>query len=577
MERGSRLTFRASGCRYALLWIALVTPSAWPCDLQLSGLDAADGTKLLASLQAYVPAKGQAPEMGQDQQIADLARKGLDVLGYAQAHLTVTLARDICRIQGDVGAATLISQIQIGLTGDARQDAAMQDLLKSMPLHVGGRLDQTSYEDFKHQVESLASQRGYFDGHWAQHQLFIDTDKHQAVVVLIYASGRRYRLGAVSFVQAPVAEKLLRTLVPFSAGTPYDASLLMRLNQNLLDSHYFTHVEVQAEHTQAVDGVIPVRVLLSAGQRNTVAAGIGYATDIGPRLIFNWSRPLLTEAGHSIDVQTQFSPIQSSIQATYSVPLSQIHDDTLQWLYGFQRYKIINTITDSTILGPQYVVVTASQWRDTLYLHWTRDDFSQADGSTGRSNLLLPGITWTRTRSRGGVDPSWGDQQVYLLQAANTALGSDANVVDVHASWRLLRTFADVHQWLFRLDSGAIAASNWENIPPTLRFFAGGDQSIRGYGFNALGPTDSHGNVLGGHYLLVGSIQYGFQWRPRWRPHIFMDAGNAYDSLHGATYKSAGFGVSWHSPVGPLSVDLGFGLDDPNHPVRMHFYMGPPL
>ncbi len=566
------------GCRW-WLWALLLPGMVWAadCDLNIGGLDAAASKKLLASLQVYLPDKDKPVEMGQDAQVADVARQGLEVLGFEHPHIQVHLADRSCRIEGDAGPPTLIRSSVVQWLGDAQHDEAMQALLRAVPWKLGDRLDQTVYEGFKSQVEALAHQHGYFQGHWVRHAIQLDAEHQQASVTLIYDAGQRYRLGAVTFIKSPVAEHLLRTLVPFSPGTPYDANLLMRLNQNLLSSHYFTHVEVQAEHEQAVDGQIPVRVLLTAGQRNTVAAGVGYATDIGPRIILNWSRPLLTEAGHSIDVQTQFSPIQSSIQATYSIPLSQIQDDTLQWLYGFQRYKIINTITDSTILGPQYVVKTATQWRDTFFLHWTRDDFSQTDGTTGRSNLLLPGMTWARSRSRGGVDPSWGDQQVYLLQAANAALGSDANVVDMHASFRLLRTFEEVHQLLFRLDTGAIAASNWANIPPTLRFFAGGDQSIRGYGFNALGPTDSHGNVLGGHYLLVGSIQYGFQWRPRWRPHVFVDAGNAYDSLHGATYKSTGFGVSWHSPVGPLSIDLAFGLAHPNHPVRMHFYMGPPL
>ncbi len=501
--------------------------------------------------------------------------QSLQALGYYHAGLSW---QGDCLMNLQPGPPVRLGTVQVLINGEAAQDAAFVELLTHYPLKTGAIFDQGTYDSLKSGIEALARAHGYFDGRWQHHLIELNVQQNRADVHLVYDSGRRYRLGAVEFLHTPVRLKILRRFVPFQPGTPYDADRLMQLNKNLLDTHYFKSVDVQAEPKQAVNHVIPVRVRLSVGKRNNMALGVGFATDIGPRLSANWSRPLLSQNGHSVSVDTQYSRIQSSVQFSYNIPVETTREDTMQVIYGFQRYVILNTVTDSTLFGPQYNLFAANGWREVSYIHWQRNFYSRTDGSTATSNLLLPGFSWTRTISRGGVDPYEGNQQTWQIEGGTNDLLSDTNVLDVHANWRWLQTYLGRHQLLVRFDGGGLWASDWTKIPPTMRFFAGGDQSIRGYGFNSLGPTDNLGNVLGGHYLLVGSLQYGYQWRPHWRPHVFVDAGNAYDSLRDEpTKKSTGFGVSWLSPVGPVSVDLGFGLRDATHPVRLHFYMGPPL
>ncbi len=545
----------------------------WACDFSVLGLSDTESPKIEASLHYLLQSKNIVWDDALRQRMEDSIKPALQTLGYYHAHWHW---QNGCSLSVQPGPQVKIRNVDIAWSGDASKDPTMNALLRTHAMHPGDALDQSRYEDLKSAMEHLARTRGYFDGNWQQHQIVLDQKDNVADIQLVYRSGSRYRLGKVDFLHSPVRIKVLAHYVPFTPGTPYDASLLMQLNKNLLDTQYFAHVDVQASPDKAVDHVIPVVVTLQTGQRNTLAAGVGYATDIGPRVSFSWNRPLLARSGSSISVQVQYSRIQSLVQASYNIP-EMGTPNSWQLQYGFQRYVIENTVTDSTLFGPQYVRMLASGWRDMTYLHWERNFYSRTDGSTATSNLLLPGISWTRSHSMGGIDPSSGFSQTYQLEGGSTAMLADANLVDIHASWRWLTTLAERNQFLTRLDSGGIWANHWDKIPPTLRFFAGGDQSIRGYGFNALGPTDASGNVLGGHYLLVGSVQYGYQLRPKWRPHIFYDAGNAYDSIHDPSRSSTGFGVSWRSPVGPITVDVGWGLHDPSRPVRLHFYMGPPL
>jgi translocation and assembly module TamA len=114
-------------------------------------------------------------------------------------------------------------------------------------------------------------------------------------------------------------------------------------------------------------------------------------------------------------------------------------------------------------------------------------------------------------------------------------------------------------------------------VPPSLRFFAGGDQSVRGYDYQSLAPEDRSGRRTGGRYLAAGSLEYQYGIAEQWRLASFVDRGNSFDSLDQPELKRAvGLGVRWISPVGPIRIDLARALDDGGG-LRLHFSMGPEL
>ncbi len=124
---------------------------------------------------------------------------------------------------------------------------------------------------------------------------------------------------------------------------------------------------------------------------------------------------------------------------------------------------------------------------------------------------------------------------------------------------------------------GGTETDDYASVPPSLRFFAGGDQSVRGYDYQSLSPTNSRGDRVGGRYMLAVSGEYQFALTPTWRLATFADHGNAFNSLEIPSLKSGvGFGVRWVSPVGPLRLDLAHPLDGTGG-VRLHFSMGPEL
>jgi translocation and assembly module TamA len=112
-----------------------------------------------------------------------------------------------------------------------------------------------------------------------------------------------------------------------------------------------------------------------------------------------------------------------------------------------------------------------------------------------------------------------------------------------------------------------------------VRFFAGGDVSVRGYAYNSLGPTDPLGAVIGGSNLLVGSVEIDQQIAGNWAIAAFVDSGNAYDKIKDFDPATGvGAGIRWFSPLGPIRIDIAVPLEkDAPDDYRLHITLGPDL
>ena len=111
-----------------------------------------------------------------------------------------------------------------------------------------------------------------------------------------------------------------------------------------------------------------------------------------------------------------------------------------------------------------------------------------------------------------------------------------------------------------------------EKIPASLRFRAGGTDSIRGYGFQSIG-TRKGASVLPAKYLGTASLEYQYWFKPDWGAAVFWDTGTATDNLDGVKlYHGVGVGARWRSPVGPVQLDVGYGIQD--RKIRPHISLG---
>ncbi|WP_122418427.1 autotransporter assembly complex protein TamA [Pseudomonas viridiflava] len=539
---------------------------------------------LKANIEGYVGELGERNaqalrnfSLGAEQQ----AEKAAQALGYYQTQIDSEIQdgenpRLVIKVLP--GEPIRLRNVVVRVEGPAASLKAFK-VPQSDALKAGAVLNHGHYEDAKRLIQNQASRYGFFSGRFTSQRLSIDPRAGVADIELVYDSGPRYSLGKVMFSgDSPFDEDLLKRMVPFKENTPYDSQLIAELNQAMQASGYFEGVRVDAAPTAAVGHVIPVTVQLETRKPRTMGLGLGFSTDVGVRGKANWTRHWANAQGHSYGFESELSAPRQNVGLWYDVPLDPPLTDKLRFAGGYQYEEIAGTDSLSKLLtvGPEWHSKLPSGWERVISLKWQREEYRLGDDS-GLSTLLMPGISYSYLRSDDRIDPHKGYRLQFDAQVAKEGLGSDANLVRGNVLLKGLTTIAQNHRFLGRVQFGGNFTDGYTSIPPSLRFFAGGDQSVRGYDYQTLSPTNSDGDRIGGRYMVAGSVEYQYSIAEKWRLATFVDQGNSFNNLDLPSLKTGvGFGVRWVSPVGPLRLDLAHPLDDDGG-VRLHFSMGPEL
>ncbi|WP_263262017.1 autotransporter assembly complex family protein [Pseudomonas sp. RIT-PI-S] len=539
---------------------------------------------LRANIEAYVGNVADRDEhaLQQLRRIAEAqARDAVEALGFYHAVIHADVrggAEPALRVRVQPGEPVRLREVSVRIDGPA---AAMPEFRvpRSPALAPGMPLNHGHYEDAKRLILNQASRFGFFDGHFEQQQLRVDPAAGTADIALHYLSGPRYHFGEVAFKGDSIIDtRLLQRMVPFKAGDPYNADLVAQLNHDLQSSGYFQGVTVEASPQPAEGQRVPVQVDLAARAPRTLGLGGGFSTDVGPRLKANWTRHWVNAQGHSYGAEAELSAPRQNVGLWYDVPLASPLTDKLRYAAGYQYEEIADTDSLSKLLtvGPEWHSKLPGGWQRVISLKWQREEYRLGDDA-GLSNLVMPGISYSYLHSDSRVDPNNGYRLQFDAQVAKEGLLSDANLLHADVQLRGLTTLFERHRFLARLQVGGSATNGYKAIPPSLRFFAGGDQTVRGYDYQSLSPENSDGDRIGGRYMVAGTAEYQYSFAPKWRVATFIDQGNAFNSLDLPSLKTGvGVGLRWVSPVGPIRVDVARGLDDGGG-FRLHFSMGPEL
>lgn len=343
---------------------------------------------------------------------------------------------------------------------------------------------------------------------------------------------------------------------------------------------------------------IPVIVTLNADKLNSLETGIGYGTDTGARLRSQYRRSIVNKYGHSFDANLEVSEIRQSIDGRYSIPYKHPLNDYFNIVGGYERETRddigpdVSLLTESAVLGGERVIKKPlGNWQHTIGVRYRLDRLTQKGNvdiselpdafktAASEQEALLFSYETSKTSSNTRLNPTKAFKQTYKLELGSESLLSDANMAIATAGWRFIYSLGenDDHQFVGRSDFSYIFTDEFDKVPYNLRFFTGGDQTIRGFDYKSLSPEDN-GYKIGGQALAVGSLEYNYQFKEGWRAAVFSDFGNAYDkSFSNPTAYSVGVGIRWKSPIGPIRLDVASGISDDNHPIRLHFFIGPQL
>ncbi len=508
-------------------------------------------------------------------------REASQALGYYQTQVVVRLTDDAeprMQVLVERGDPVRLRTVNIQVNGEAAQLPAFA-VPEDKRLQVGARLDHSAYDDLKSDLQNQALRFGFFAATFSQHELLIDPQVGAADINLVFDSGPRYRFGEVKFSEnSKITPELLQHLLPFKSGAPYNSAQVAKLTQNLQSTGYFEQVRVDAVGTADGPLDIPVNVMLEAIKPRTLSLGLGFSTDVGPRGRFGWERHRVNASGHKLGFDSEVSKPRQNVSSWYQIPVtSKPLTDYVRFTTGYQREELVDADSRLTNFGVQWHSRLPSDWLRIVSLRWEQEQYNFGRGARdGRSSFLMPGIGYSVLRSDSPIDPSRGHRLQWDVRGAKQGLIADADVLHVSALARGLITFAHDHRLLGRAQIGAIGTNSYKKVPPSLRFFAGGDQSVRGYDYETLSPRDKQGKREGGRYMFAGSVEYQYSIAEKWRVASFVDQGNSFNSLGDKMNTGAGIGVRWVSPVGPIRLDLARAFDE-DKGWRVHFSMGPEL
>jgi translocation and assembly module TamA len=511
----------------------------------------------------------------------DQIRLALEPFGYYEAQVEGKLERDeesryraAFRVQ--LGEPVVVREERVEVDQEALELEPVQFVVEQFEPKVGERLDHGLYERSKQRIDTTLANEGFLDAEIARKRVEVVRSARSAEIDLAWDVGSRYRIGEVRYSDSQLPKRFVERFTPWKPGEFYTADRLMELQQNLVDADYFATVGVTPDLEHARDGVVPIDVLLVPAKRTVYTANLYVSTDSGPGGRLGVDRRWVNKRGHKFSAEAEYSTRRQQISTNYRVPKPGFRPQHIN--YGV-AYRDEETDTSRSRMARAVVNEVTERWRGftrTLGLQYLHGNFEIAEERHDTSLLFAEGLL-TRKDADDLYFPASGYSLLYGLRLAYESLLSDTTFAQARAEAKWLRKIGEDGRVIARAALGAMIVDDFDALPPELRFFAGGDRSVRGFDYQEIGETNAAGGVIGGEYLAVASAEYEHYFLENWGAAAFADVGDAFIGGFEANV-GVGLGVRWKSPIGLVRLDVARPVvSEFEEKWRVHLVIGPDL
>jgi outer membrane protein assembly complex protein YaeT len=377
---------------------------------------------------------------------------------------------------------------------------------------------------------------------------------------------------------------ILREL-SYKPGETFSAAKIAESQQKILALDLFSLVRIAPKEVPGKPAVVPMEVQVAEKEPREIGVGVGYGTEDEFRAQLQWRHNNWLGGGRRLSILGRYSSISITgaitlIQPHFFSPqtrailglrqdredestyllnasrfnprLEHFFDPRLKGFIGYRlEYSFVDKISAATIeaLGP--VRERGLLSGPSMGLIWNTSDgpLNPTKGEVISLTLDQTGKIWG---GQFGFYKVTGEARKYLLLGWETILAS-----------RLKIGFADPF-------------GSEENLPIFERFYAGGEKSVRGYARRKLGPLNANGDPIGGLSLIEGSLELRRSIWGSLGGALFVDFGQvstrSFDLPVNDLKFGSGFGLNYQTPVGPLSLYLGFPWRPPRGEASWQVY-----
>ena len=510
----------------------------------------------------------------------DEIRQALQPFGYYTPAIESELGQADgvwqARYRVDPGEPIRYTDVAITLEGGGADDPMLRGAFPDAGVREGAVLRHPRWEKAKQTLLNQAASRGYLDVEIALSRVEVDTASSTARATLRVSTGPRYRFGRVDFPETPFTPAFMDRYVTFQPGDPFDLDALLGMQRALSSSDYFRLVQAEPLRDEADSLRVPVRVSLEMQERNSYTIGLGYGTDTGVRGTASGRRRWLNPYGHRLEGELRASLRSQLFQGQYVIPLNTGPSNRVAVSTALLRDEF-EGLESRRIYARVELDHLRRGWREVASIRLTEEWYR--DGTDERtSTLLIPELAWSRVWSDAVVYPRRGFRVQLGLAAASDAVLSDVSFFQATTQLGIARGLWPSGRLLVRGNAGTTAVDDLLALPVSLRLFAGGDQSVRGFGYRSIGPVGPDSTVIGGRHRLVGSVELEQMVYAGFGVAVFTDAGNVFATRGGIALadmeQGVGAGLRWRSPIGLVRVDVAWPVSRPDPRPKLHFVVG---
>lgn len=584
----------------AAAWLLLASGAAAAATVarvDVVGLDEAmtENVRVALSLVDAIGDDIPARRLGYLVRVAEQeTREALEPFGYYSPAIEVTRSRGdegvTVVVSVDPGPPVRVRNADIAILGAGGSDRYLRRDLGRFEPRQGEVFDHVTYEASKLRISRRLAERGYFDADFASRRVEVTRADFAADIDLVWDSGERYDMGPIRFEQAPEAvvhDRLLHKLVYWDEGEYYHQGRLDRLRKSLVALDYFSQIDIQPLPAQAVDRRVPIAVTLKPARRSVYTAGLSYGTESGAGIRLGVERRYVNMRGHKALAQLDYAQNRKTLTLQYRIP-------AFAWLDGWYTASVQAADEQSDYIDSRRVEFVASRSGElnenlnlVASLHALRERWAFAPVSIDPAEPVpYRYATYTYPQLRAeyiDVDdrlfPTRGIGGSVRLGGGVEGAGSDSSFAQLLARASWFKGLGERNRLIVRGELGRTFVDEVVNLPPSLRFYAGGERSIRGYEYREVGPRlpaspGREAYSLGGKHLVTASIEFERYFNPTWGAAAFVDSGDAFNGSTPDWRTGVGVGVRYRSPVGPVKLDLARGLDNPDSPFTLGLSIG---
>lgn len=552
----------------------------------ISGEPEANANKRLTGKLALIK-----PDLDRDQMLAFYHQAENEIklavapYGYFKAKVTSDLRSvgndrwfAVFRVQP--GPQITLRHLTVTVSGAGLNDPSFKNALNNFPLKQGSLFSVKNYDAAKDLLINLAAQRGYFNAEMTESTLLIDQNPYGADVKMTFKTGPRFLFGRVTFTytsepKKPLSKAFLRRYIPFKKGDVYDNELINKFQANLTSSLYFQTVTITPLNEHPSGLIVPINVKLTARKSQQYNFGFGFGTDTGIRGLSDINLKPLNSSGHYVSFNGKASgknlDNSSEFKVSYNIPGHNPNTDLYKLTAeAFHSEDSEIGKTNNLKMNADYTNLVWT-WEQTLGVTLLLERSQPNDKPPKTTTFLIPNGRWMKLKSDDAVAPTQGYRINLSLRGASKATVGSIDFLQAYLQAKWLHTYNDSFKIVARGEIGFLATDKPDVIPISLRYYAGGSQSVRGYHLNEIGKNEA------GRTLSVGSIEFQQRIYNNFYLAAFFDAGEVGSNVFKDYRRGVGGGIVWHSPVGALALTVANALDNPDHPTLVQFSMGPEL